>query len=67
MFDRCRSRRSRATLLAHSVLLVLLAGAAVFWWERRIEAGADPAKMPLAAFDDYVYYFPTFRYAFGEL
>jgi hypothetical protein len=54
-------------LLASGVFLVMLVGAVVFWWERRIEAGADPTHQPLATFDDYVYYYPTSHYAFGEL
>jgi len=47
--------------------VILLAAAVVVWWQHRIEAGVDPAHTPYAAFDDYVYYYPTSFYAFREL
>ena len=57
---------SLRALFVRGVLLALLVVAVLFWWERRIEAG-DPASTSFAAWDDYDYYFPTSRYAFGEL
>jgi hypothetical protein len=61
------ARASRSTLLASATLLVVLAGAVGFWWERRIEAGVNPATVRFTAYDDYDYYYPTSRYAFDEL
>ena len=57
-------RRPWAGVAGLAVLLIVAIGA---WWSRRIEAHVDPAKPPLAAFDDYVYYYPTTRFAFAEL
>jgi hypothetical protein len=49
------------------VVTALCAGSVAFWWQRRMEAGVDPARVPLAAMDSYNYYHPLFQYAFDEL
>jgi hypothetical protein len=48
---------------------LILGVAVVFWWQRRMEAGVESAQVPSLfwSFDDYVYYYPTFHYAFDEL
>jgi hypothetical protein len=57
----------RRSLLTGGVVALLVAAAVALWWQRRIEAGVDPANPPYAAFDDYVTYYPTSRYAAREL
>jgi hypothetical protein len=52
-------RRVAALLLATSGLAA--------WWYWRIVVPAVATRVPIASFDDYVYYYPTLHYGFGEL
>jgi hypothetical protein len=72
--DRCQSASTAShvawrpgPLLASVAVVVVLAAAVLLWWERRIEAHIDPANAPYAAFDDYLTYYPTSFYGYGEL
>jgi hypothetical protein len=72
--DRCQSATTASRsawrpgpLLACGAVVVVLSAAVLLWWERRIEAGVDPANPPYSAFDDYVIYYPTARYISGQL
>lgn len=55
------------TATAALAVIALCAGGVAFWWQRRMEAGVDPTRVPLAAMDSYNYYHPLFQYAFDEL
>lgn len=56
------------SLLARSIATVALAaGLAIGWWCWRIESAVVESHEPTASVDDFVYYYPTLRYAFGEL
>jgi len=61
------SARRPGPLLACGAVVVVLFAAVLLWWERRIEAGVNPANAPYAAFDDYLTYYPTSFYGYGEL
>jgi hypothetical protein len=72
--DRCQSATTAShgawrpgPLLACGAVVVVLLAAVLLWWERCIEAGINPVNAPYAAFDDYLTYYPTSFYGYGEL
>lgn len=47
-------------------LAALAAAAVLAWWHVRIEGPIGAPVVTFQTFDDYVYYYPTFHYAFTE-
>ena len=56
-----RLRRTHVLWLAVGAFLL-----ATLWWHTRI-ASDGPRAPNIVIFDDFAYYYPTFRYAFSEL
>jgi hypothetical protein len=60
------STRIRRIAIGAAGLALVFAGM-VAWWTWRVEAPAKPGRFTIDNFDAYVYYYPSFHYAFDEL
>src|SRR5258706_2102053 len=53
--------------LALPIAVALAIAAALAWWKLRVEVPAGVRALDVNNYDAYVYYYPTFDYAFREL